>query len=106
MATIPANAPCCACREALHTWVLSSNGLPYCDACFWEVTAPYGVKRGTLEYDMTKTKGIEMTSVEWEVYDKATGEVVGSRKQLSAAHSLAGMMNSNSGHTVEVEYSE
>lgn len=105
---------CVKCREALGVWT-NVEGYPsgdiFCDACFWAVTAPFKVERGTPTYKMSasgkKGAAIDMTEVEWNVIEnKDGGKKVGSRKTLTAANNLCAMLNANAGHTVEVEYSD
>jgi hypothetical protein len=94
------NYPCDECHEALHTWVTDS-GKKYCDACYYYLSAPFSVRRGTSEYDFTVGKDkSKLAKVEWEVVNKETGMVEGSRTQLIAAYSLWGLLCAQAGHSI------
>lgn len=102
--TIPTD-PCSVCNDALHT--INWRGGLYCDACYWAARAPYYVKRGQMEYSMTKggeLGDLRVESQEWEIWMRDTSVIepdppvlVGSRRRLEHANSLCAMKNAQAG---------
>lgn len=96
----PGNEVCTYCREALHTFVKKGprgNKIYLCDACQWEQTAPYFVRRGVSELDWSGPER-RMGETTWEVVRRKDGVVVGSRKRADRAYAVCGMMNA--GHSI------